>query len=158
MHFMIYCTLWYTRTSLVAQMVKRLSTMRETQVQAMGWEDPLEKEMAIHSSTIAWKIPWTEEPGRLQSMGLQRVGHNWATSLSLYDICHKTTVAKRWFAFCFPTAKRNWSEGNEILHNLFSPRVQSKLPNTIKNMHENDDSGQAICICTSKVNRMSLGH
>ena len=51
--------------SLVAQMVKRLSTMRETQVQSLGQEDPLEKEMAIHSSTIAWKIPWTEEPGRL---------------------------------------------------------------------------------------------
>ena len=53
------------RTSLVAQMVKRLSTMQETQVRALGWEDPLEEEMAIHSSTIAWKIPWTEEPGRL---------------------------------------------------------------------------------------------
>ena len=64
------------KTSLVAQMVKCLSTMRETQVQSLGWEDPLEKEMAIHSSTIAWKIPWTEEPGRLQSMGSQRVGHN----------------------------------------------------------------------------------
>ena len=64
------------RTSLVAQMVKRLSTMRETPVQSLGREDPLEKEMAIHSSTIAWKIPWTEEPGRLQFMGLQRVGHN----------------------------------------------------------------------------------
>ena len=50
-------------------MVKHLSTMRETRVQALGWEDPLEKEMATHSSTIAWKIPWTEEPGRLQSMG-----------------------------------------------------------------------------------------
>ena len=58
-------------TSLVAQMVKHLSTMQETQVQALGWEDPLEKEMATHSSTIAWKIPWTEEPGRLQSMGSQ---------------------------------------------------------------------------------------
>ena len=57
-------------------MVKRLSTMRETRVQSLGWEDPLEKEVAIHSSTIAWKIPWTEEPGRLQSMGLQRVGHD----------------------------------------------------------------------------------
>ena len=63
-------------TSLVAQMVKRLSTMRETRVQSLGWDDPLEKEMAIHSSTIALKIPWTEEPGRLQSMGLQRVGHD----------------------------------------------------------------------------------
>ena len=53
-------------------------------VQSLVWEDPLEKEMAIHSSTIAWKIPWTEEHSRLQSMGLQRVGHNWATSLSLF--------------------------------------------------------------------------
>ena len=57
-------------------MVKHLSTMLETQVQSLGWEDPLENEMAIHSSTIAWKIPWTEEPGRLQSMGSQRVGHD----------------------------------------------------------------------------------
>ena len=64
------------KTSLVAQTVKRLSTMRETRVRSLGWEDPLEKEIAIHSSTIAWKIPWTEEPGRLQSMGSQRVGHN----------------------------------------------------------------------------------
>ena len=63
-------------TSLVAQMVKHLSMMWETQVRSLGWEDPLEKEMAIHSSTLAWKIPWTEEPGRLQSMGSQRVGHD----------------------------------------------------------------------------------
>ena len=70
------------RTSLVAQTVKRLSTMRETRVWALGWEDSLEKEMTIHSSTLAWKIPWTEEPGRLQSMGSQRVGHDWATSVS----------------------------------------------------------------------------
>ena len=67
---------WMQFTSLVAQMVKHRSTMRETQVQSLGWEDPLEKEMAIHSSTIAWKIPWTEELGRLQSMGSQRVGHD----------------------------------------------------------------------------------
>ena len=57
-------------------MVKPLSTMRETQVRALDWEDPLEKEMATHSNTIVWKIPWTEEPGRLQSMGSQRVGHD----------------------------------------------------------------------------------
>ena len=69
-------------TSLVAQTVKRLSKMWETRVRSLGREEPLEKEMAIHSITIAWKIPWTEKPGRLQSMGSQRVGHNWATSLS----------------------------------------------------------------------------
>ena len=63
-------------TSLVAQIVKCLPTMRETWVGSLGQEDPLENEMAIHSSTLAWKIPWMEEPGRLQSMGSQRVGHD----------------------------------------------------------------------------------
>ena len=58
-------------TSLVAQMVKLLRKMWETQVQSLGWEDLLKKEMATHSSILAWKIPWTEEPGRLQSKGLQ---------------------------------------------------------------------------------------
>ena len=63
-------------TSLVAQTVKHLPTMQETQVKSVGQEDPLEKEMATHSSTLGWKIPWTEEPSRLQSMGLLRVGHD----------------------------------------------------------------------------------
>ena len=66
----------FRRTSLVAQRVKRLSAMQKTQVQSLGWEDPLETEMAAHSSILAWKIPWTAEPGRLLSMGSQRVGHN----------------------------------------------------------------------------------
>ena len=60
----------------MAHMVKGLPTMQETQVQSLGQEDPLEKEMANHSSILAWKIPWMEEPGRLQSMGSQRVGHD----------------------------------------------------------------------------------
>ena len=63
-------------TSLVAQTVKRLPTMQETRVQSLGWEDPLEKEMATPSSILAWKIPWMEEPGWLLSMGLRRVGHD----------------------------------------------------------------------------------
>ena len=63
-------------SSLVAQTVKRLPVIRETQVQSLGWEDPLEKAMATHSSILAWKIPWTEESGGLQSMALQRVGHD----------------------------------------------------------------------------------
>ena len=62
--------------SLVAQTVKHLSAMLETQVRSVGQEDPLEKEMVTHSGSLAWKIPWTEEPGSLQSMGLQRVGHD----------------------------------------------------------------------------------
>ena len=63
----------------MAQMVKRLPTLQETQVQFLGQEDPLEKEMAIHSSTLSWKIPWTEEPGGPQSVGSQRVRHDLMT-------------------------------------------------------------------------------
>ena len=66
----------------VVQRVKCLPVMWETQVQSLGREDPLEKEIATHSGTLAWKIPWMEKPGRLQSTGLQRVGHNWVTSPS----------------------------------------------------------------------------
>ena len=69
-------------TSLVAQTVKHLTTTWETQVQSLGWEDLLEKETATHSSILAWKIPWTKETGRLQSMGLQRITHDWVASLS----------------------------------------------------------------------------
>ena len=65
--------------SLVAQSVKRLPTMQKTWVRSLGWEDPLEKEMATPSSILAWKIPWTEESGGLQSLGSQRVGRDLAT-------------------------------------------------------------------------------
>ena len=65
--------------SLVAQMVKNLFAMQETRVQSLGQEDPLEKEMATHSSILAWETPWTEEPGGLQTMGSQKVWHSWAT-------------------------------------------------------------------------------
>ena len=67
---------FHFETPLVAQMIKCLPTMRETWAQSLGLEDPLEKEMGTHSGTLAWKIPWTEEPGKLQSMGLQRVRHD----------------------------------------------------------------------------------
>ena len=63
-------------------MVKHLPAMQETPVQSLGWERPLEKEMATHPSTLAWKIPWMEEPGGIQSMGSKRIGHDWSTSLS----------------------------------------------------------------------------
>ena len=63
-------------TPLVAQTVKHLTTVWETWVQSLGWEDPLEKEMATHSSIPAWEIPWMEKPGRIQSMGSQRVRHD----------------------------------------------------------------------------------
>ena len=64
------------RASLIAQSVKNLPAVQETQVRSLGWEDPLEKEMAIHASIHAWKMSWTDEPGGLQSMGSQRVGHD----------------------------------------------------------------------------------
>ena len=76
--------LQYSWASLVAQPVKNLPAMWETWVRSLGWEDPLEKEMATHSTTLAWKFSWMEKPGRLQSMGSQRVGHDWETSLSLF--------------------------------------------------------------------------
>ena len=83
-------------TSLVAQRLKRLPTMWETWVQCLGREDPLEKEMATHSSILAWRIPWREEPGGLpvQSMGSQRVGHDWATSLSLLLACEMSAIVQ----------------------------------------------------------------
>ena len=75
-----------TWASLVAQMVKRLPTMWETRVQPLGQEDLLEKEMATHYSILAWKIPWMEEPGWLQSMGSKRVRHDWATSVQFSSV------------------------------------------------------------------------
>ena len=64
------------RASLVAEMIKPVPAMWETQVRSLGWEDPLEKGMAVHSSILAWEIPWSREPGGLQSMESQRVGHD----------------------------------------------------------------------------------
>ena len=83
--FHFVCSQTDKRASLVTQKVKRLPAMWETWVPSLGWEDPLEKEMATHSSILAWKIPWTEEPGRLQSMGSQTVRQLWRTSLFLTD-------------------------------------------------------------------------
>ena len=66
-------------------MVKNPPAMQETWVQSLGWEDPLEEGIAVHSSILAWRIPWTEEPGRLQSVGSQRVKHNLATITSTWE-------------------------------------------------------------------------
>ena len=75
-HLITFIGSFPTRASLVAQAVKHPLAMQETWVQSLDWEDPLEKEMATHPSILAWKIPWTEDPDGLQSMGLQRVGHD----------------------------------------------------------------------------------
>ena len=89
------CTIWwltifkdYIWASLVAQMVKTLPTMWEIPVQILSQEDPREKRMATHSNILAWRIPWTEEPGGLQSMGLQRIRHDWATYTHTHTHSH----------------------------------------------------------------------
>ena len=83
--------------SLVAQTVKNLPAMKETWVKTLGQEDPLEKRMATHSSILFWRIPWTEEPGGLQSMGSQRVGHDWVINTSLYlCVCCLHTAVLEW--------------------------------------------------------------
>ena len=97
---------WKFWPSLVAQMIKNPPTMQETQVPSLGWEDPLEEGMATHSSILAWRIPWTEEPGGLQSMGSQRVGHNWATK-------HSTSLQKHGKVY----------RENSIIQNLGSVKV-----------------------------------
>ena len=103
----------------MAQTVKRLPAMWETRVRFPGWEDPLEKAMAPHSSTLAWKIPWTEEPDRLQSMGSQRVRHDWATSISLFTFTlhivklFKKHLGQLFVKGCLPIL-------SSLLHLLFS--------------------------------------
>ena len=96
------------RASLVAQRLKRLPAMWEMWVQSLGREDPLEKEMATHSSILAWRIPWMEEPGGLQSTGSQRVGHDWATSLTHSQGCTTiTTIWKHQFSGAQPSLWSN---------------------------------------------------
>ena len=81
--FLGFCTLWPFLGDLV---VKNPPAMRETQVLSLGQEDPLEEGMATHSSILAWRVPWTEEPGGLQSMGLPRAGHNWVINTFTFHI------------------------------------------------------------------------
>ena len=90
-------TYTFFQASLVAQMAEHLPAMQETQVWSLSGEDPLEKEIAAHFSVLAWRIPWTEEPGRLQSMGSQRVGHDWVTSLSPPSMPSSSFSIKHWY-------------------------------------------------------------
>ena len=99
--------------------------MRETWVWSLGWEDPQEKEMAAHSSIVAWKIPWTEEPGRLQSMGLQRVRHDWVTEQNWTEV---TLFLNEWMdevaQFC-PTLcnPMDCSLPRSSIHGIFQARI-----------------------------------
>ena len=91
-----------TKGILVTQMVKNLPEVWENWVRSLSQEDPLEKEMAIHCSTLAWEIPWTEEPGGLQSVELQRVGHNWATNICSHKGKVQVKVAQSCLTLCDP--------------------------------------------------------
>ena len=100
------------RTSLVAQMVKNLLAIQDTWVQSLGWEVPLEKEMATYSSILAWRTPWAEEPGGLQSIVLQRVGHDWSDlALVLFNyifvLCHAPIITI--FPFSLNDKLNMWS-------------------------------------------------
>ena len=125
---------------ILAQMVKCLPTKQKTQVQSLGQEDPLEKEMATRSSTLAWKIPWMKDPGRLQSMGSQRVRHDWDTSLSLYFHIAET---HRWTEIlklpsilginCY--IKTYWAYSLLNWYNLRSSTTFTHLVNLIPQLH-----------------------
>ena len=125
-----FCKTFSNGVSLVAQRVKHLSAMAETRVRSLGREDPLEKEMATHSSIIAWKIPWTEEPGGLHFMGPQRVKDDWVTNrffhfnlaaiyitskLWPFTFCHSSSPGSSYellslsFFFCFPQIPAWWT-------------------------------------------------
>ena len=110
----LYRSSVYSEASLVFQTVKRLPAMQETQVRFLGWENPLEKVMAIHSSPLAWKISWTEEPDKLQSMGSQRVRHDWATSL------HFTSLHNIWNSpeSGLSSSSCYWEEGQAVFHKV----------------------------------------
>ena len=110
--------------SLVAQTVKCLFTMRETRVQTLVWEDPLEKEMANYSSTLAWKIPWVEEHGRLQSTGSQRVRHDWATSLSVFQPFQDLLRSR------MNCPKKNLRDSNHILK-VFCKLLNAAFPTSV---------------------------
>ena len=104
-----------TRASLIIQSVKNLPAMQETQVQFLGREDPLEKELATHSNKLAWEIPWTEEPGGLRSLRLQRVRYNWS------DLAH--TRILEWVAYPISSGSsqpRNWTRVSCIAGGFFT--------------------------------------
>ena len=115
--------------SLVAQTVKNLPAMWETWVQSLGWEDPLEKGMATHSSILAWEITRTEEPGGLQSMGLQRVGHSWATKHN--TLYHKQLKASKWTEKLTPLKVMDNTSEKRIVFGGYDPTLIGSLVKNI---------------------------
>ena len=127
------CDCWYVATfSLVAQKVERLLAMQETQVQSLGWEDPLEKEMATHSSTLAWKIPWMEEPRRLHGVAKSQTRLSDFTFTFFLNFRHENSRN----SICIPmslSAKRDVlkSNGEHLLHSRLHPTFYSAFLVTI---------------------------
>ena len=133
-------------------MVKHLPAMQETQVWYLGWEDPLEKEMATHSSTLAWKISWTEEHGRLQSMGSQRVGHDWAASLSLFQVRKSWKTHRRSSCQRRRNSKRGWVGEQKPREMRVSERREFSM---VSNVSEKS-SKMRTCKCSLDIKRRSL--
>ena len=105
--------------------------MRESWVRFLGGEDPLEKDMATHSSVLAWRIPWTVEPGRLQSMGSERVGHNWTTPLSFsFHLPLKVQINIMVHAWCC-TFYGFWQMYNDVYSSLWHKQYFHRPPNTL---------------------------
>ena len=119
------------KASLVAQLVKNLPTVRETWVRSLGWEDPLEKGMASHSSIPAWEIPWPEEPGGLQFMESQRVGHDWATFIFTFHfhVCvREGFILGHWFMSLWKLGKSTiWWLGDSAKSYSWTPEMASQL-------------------------------
>ena len=107
-----------------------MQELQETQVWSLGWEDPLEKGMATHSSILAWRIPWTEEPGRLQSMRSERVGHEWATELAFSNQKPQTT-AKFFFLFYWVTWANVLKQGSSEVHEVWAHLTLGLSPSNL---------------------------
>ena len=101
----------------MAQMVKNLPAMQETWVQFLGWEDPLEKETATHSSILAWEIPGTEEPSRLQSMGSQKIRQEWVTNTHFHQKLEGNTAA------FYPGPQREHGPANILIFDFWTPEL-----------------------------------
>ena len=104
---------WIVWAALVTQTVKNLPAVRETRVPSLGWEDPLPKGMATHSSILAWRMPWTKEPGRLQSMGSQRVRHDWETGTFTFTLKVHGTLTML-YVHCQVLKSQWWKSGSLI--------------------------------------------
>ena len=104
------------KISLVAQMVKNLSAIQETEVGSLGLKDPLEKKMATHPSILAWKIPWTEEPGGLQSTRWQREGHDWVTNTFTFNGLQFQSETSNVYFNVYSSKFRHWQGSLEIVY------------------------------------------